>query len=97
MTQQIENWKYNDERGAWEFADDEIHIFVSFWQHEKIKGAYLSCIRWEYQQKSYATYLKIKRQKYGRKSEMLFESSKFVTSWLQDKKKEEKIQEYEAI
>lgn len=98
MKKKIENWDYQDDLGSWKFENDEIKIFVSFWRHEHIRSAYICCVRWEYEGKCYASYLKLKRDKYVRMDQMLYEASMYVTSWLNDKKKEESAtKEYATI
>lgn len=86
----IQQWKYDRETGAYQYANDEIKIFISLWQHHYKRRSWLACVRWEYESQNYGTYIKLENdERPTKKYEGLLEkASRFVTKWLEDKKAE---------
>lgn len=79
----IKDWTYNVERGTWELEYDYIKAFVSFWRHHELKHAHIIVLRWEHQNQSYATYLKLSQPRQNTKN-MLIYVGKFLANWIKE-------------
>jgi len=91
---QISEWCYDEPNGSWHFKNDTVSIHVSFWQHQRIRDAFLAALRWTYEDQSYGTHAKFLNTREESESQesletLLTSASAFVSNWLLEQQKDD--------